>query len=174
VSAVDPTPPPGAVFELAERTVDFVRKSLNQTLDYSPETLPILDHYLRGVPKDQPDTLRLIAACAGAYFGEVARQALGGEWEDTDHADGPAEWILELGGAVRVSPFGMAALAILGAESDDFEGGFAVTPDAQDVVEAVLAGRGRIAEDEYYTLSSRLEVLMLVVDTAVASRAPAS
>jgi len=44
------TPPPGAVHELAERAVDFVRRSLGLVLDYTPETLPLLDHYLRMAP----------------------------------------------------------------------------------------------------------------------------
>src|SRR5262245_8258710 len=96
-------PPPGAIHELAERAVDFVRHAIfpegasrkgGLVLDYRPETLPILDHYLAGVPRDQPETVKLVAAASGAYFGEVCRRALGGGWRAREAP--PETWTLEL------------------------------------------------------------------------------
>jgi hypothetical protein len=162
------TPPPGAVFELAERTVDFVRRALNIALDYTPETLPLLDHYLKSVPHDQPDTVRLIASTAGAYFGEVVRRTLGGDWHDRED-QAPIDWVLELSGGVKITPGGMAALAILGAESEGVEGGMDVPLSQRELVEEALLARGRVAEDEFFSLSGRLEVLMFVVDLVVSA-----
>jgi hypothetical protein len=165
------TPPPGSVHELAERTVDFVRRALTLTLDYTPETLPLLDHYLRSVPRDQPETVRLVATTAGAYFGEVVRRTLGGEWDDREDQS-PLDWRVQLTGGVSFCPGGVAALAILQAESEDIDGEFDVPEASRDLVEDALAARGRVAEDEYYSLSGRLEVLMFVCDLVVGSAAP--
>jgi hypothetical protein len=162
------TPPPGAVFELAERTVDFVRRALAITLDYNPETLPLLDHYLKTVPQDQPDTVRLIASTAGAYFGEVVRKALGGTWDERED-EPPIDWKLELTGGVKITPGGMAALAILNAESEGVDGEIDVPLSSSELVEQALAARGKVAEDEFYSLSGRLEVLMFIVDLVVSA-----
>jgi hypothetical protein len=164
-------PPPGSVHELAERTVDFVRRALSLTLDYTAETLPLLDHYLSSVPHDQPDTVRLVAATAGAYFGEVARRTLGGSWEDREDQS-PIDWKLRLTGDVTFTPGGMAALAILQAESEGVDGETDVPGEARGRVEDALNARGRVGEDEFYSLSGRLEVLMLVVDTVVGAAPP--
>jgi hypothetical protein len=160
-------PPPGAVHELAEKAVDFVQRALGLTLDYTLETLPLLDHYLRQVPRDQPDTVRLVGATAGAYVGEVARRALGGEWDDVDGV--PSEWRMTLAGGVRISPAGLATLAVLQADTEGVDGEIDVPARAREAVEDALTARGSVAEDEYYSLSGRLEVLMLVCDVVAAS-----
>jgi hypothetical protein len=164
------TPPPGAVHELAERTVDFVRRALSIALDYTAETLPLLDHYLATVPRDQPETVRLIATTAGAYFGEVVRRTLGGSWDDRDD-QAPIDWTLELSGGVSITPGGLAALAILQAETEGVDGEIDVPRGARDLVEQALASRGRVAEDEFYSLSGRLEILMFIVDLVVSAAA---
>jgi hypothetical protein len=166
-------PPPGSVHELAERTIEYVRRALSLTLDYTAETLPVLDHYLRSVPPDQPDTVRLIATTAGAYFGEVVRRTLGGVWEDAEDQV-PSDWKLRLSGDVTLCPGGMATLAILRAESEGVDGEIDVPSGSRELVEDALTARGAVAEDEFYSLSGRLEVLMFIVDLVVGSAAPRS
>ena len=143
--------------------MDFVRRALSLTLDYTPETLPLLDHYLGTVPQDQPDTVRLVASTAGAYFGEVVRKAIGGHWEDREDL-APIDWKLRLAGDVAICPGGMAALAVLQAESEGVDGEYDVPSASQPLVEDALASRGRVAEDEFYSLSGRLEVLRWIID----------
>ncbi len=150
-----------------------MRRALSLTLDYTPETLPVLDHYLTSVPRDQPETVRLIASTAGAYFGEVVRRTLGGEWEDRED-QAPIDWQLRLSGGVTITPGGVAALAILQAESEGVDGEYEVPKAARDLVEDALAARGAVPEDEFFSLSGRLEVLMFVVDLVVGSAAPKS
>jgi hypothetical protein len=161
-------PPPGAVHELAERAVEFVRRAVAIVLDYTEETLPLLDHYLGGVPKDQPETVRLIAAAAGAYFGEVARRRLGGEWEQTD--DDVTEWELVLSGGLRIAPTALATEAIL--HEDTGVAAYDVPAEDRAAVEDALDARGAVPEDEYYALSGRLEVMELIADVLAARRAP--
>jgi hypothetical protein len=162
-------PPPGSVHELAERTVEYVRRALGLTLDYTPETLPVLDHYLSSVPMDQPETVRLVAATAGAYFGEVVRRTLGGTWDDDRDDAGSLDRKLRVSGDVTFAPAAVAALAVLHAESDDIDASTEVPERARELVEQALEARGRVAEDEFYSLSGRLEVLMFVVDLVVGS-----
>lgn len=164
----DGLPPPQDVFEFAERAVDYVRRAVGMTLDYTPETLPILDHWLDGVPRDRATMVELVAATAGAYFGEVVRKALGGEWVATEGA--PPSWRLRLTGGVELSPVGFAAEAILEGEVEGYDGSFDVPPDTRAAVEQALSEL-EVPEDEYYSLSGRLETLMTVVDLVVARRA---
>ena len=70
--------PPEAVRELAEACVGYVLGAVGVPLDYTPDTLPLLDHYLRTVPENAAgEVLALIAPAAGAYFGEVVRRTIG-------------------------------------------------------------------------------------------------
>lgn len=66
---------PSRVQEYAERAVDYVRRAVGLTLEYDSDTLPLLDHYLRTVPGDQPSTIELVTLTSGAYFGEVVPEA---------------------------------------------------------------------------------------------------
>lgn len=163
---LDRTPPPGAVHELAERTVDFVRRAVGIALDYTPETLPILDHYLRQVPDENLETVALISATAGAYFGEVARRTLGGEWGDTDGA--PTEWELTVAGALRLTPGAFAREAILTTDTGEAE--YDVPEPDREAVEDALEAKGVVAEDEYYSLCGRLETMQLIADVLAAGR----
>jgi hypothetical protein len=162
-----PLPPPGAVHELAERAVEFVRRAVGIVLDYSPETLPILDHYLRAVPDDQLETVALLAAPSGAYFGEVARRRLGGEWDENDPE--PSRWDLVLPGDLRLQPCAFAREAIL--TTDTGEAIYDVPPEHVEAVEDALEARGPVAEDEYYSLCGRVETMQLILDVLHARRA---
>jgi hypothetical protein len=170
---VDPTttPPPGAVFELAEQAVDYVRRTLKVLLDYTPETLPLLDHYLRDVPTDQPETIELIGATAGAYFGEVARKALGGTWRGLEGA--PSAWRVELSGDVTFAPIDFAIETIAKGEVEGKDGSFEVPAEDRDAVEDALAGTGEVSQDEFYSLCGRLEALTTVVNVVLGRRAEA-
>jgi hypothetical protein len=159
-------PPPGAVHDLAERMVEFVRRAVGLVLDYTFETLPLLDHYLGGVPEDKEETVTLIAATAGAYFGEVARRVLGGEWLQAE--GDPGGWELVLPGGVRFVPAALAREAILGEDTGD--GDYDVPAEDRAAVEDALEARGAVPEDEYYSLCGRLETLQLIQDVVTAGR----
>jgi hypothetical protein len=166
------TPPPGAVFELAEQAVAWVRKATSIVLDYTADTLPLLDHWLSQVPRDQPETIRLTAAAAGAYFGEVARATLGGSWRIKDEQD-PSSWHLVLAGGIDVVPMGVAAEAILQGPLDDVDATFDVPAAQRGAVEEALADR-EVPEDEYYSLSGRLETYAFIADVIAANERTSS
>jgi hypothetical protein len=165
------TPPPGDVHDLAERAVEYVKQAVGMLLDYQPETLPVLDHYLDQVPRDQPATVELIAAAAGAYFGEVARRTLGGEWEGAGRPEvPPAHWRIRLPHGVTFSPIAFAAASIAAAEVEGYDDSFDVPDADRAAVEEALAEM-QVPEDEYYSLSGRLETLETVVELLVARAA---
>ncbi|HWM86642.1 MAG TPA: hypothetical protein VNO33_12410 [Kofleriaceae bacterium] len=127
---------PDRVLEFASQAVEYVRRALGVTMEYDSETLPILDHYLRQVttgPKNgsgpQARATELVAATAGAYFGEVVRRRLGGSWNLT--AGDPGTWRLVLPSGLWFWPTAVAMAAILGPDGDTSKRA-AIDPDDPD------------------------------------------
>ncbi|WP_235879819.1 hypothetical protein [Polyangium aurulentum] len=89
---------PQAVRDLAEACVRFVERSLGVRLDYEPETLSLVDHYVeegRKAGRERPETLPLLAQTVGAYLGEVVRRRHKSWWR-TEEEGNPNAWRLEL------------------------------------------------------------------------------
>lgn len=159
-------PFPSRVQEYAERAVDYVRRAVGLTLEYDSDTLPLLDHYLRSVPDDQPDTVELVALTSGAYFGEVVRRRLGGRWDIT--ADNATEWRVWLPTGLNFSPAGFVAAAIIQADLDDLDSALDAPPRMRPYIEQALARMGEVTLDDYYSLCGRLDTLEHVHEVLVA------
>ena len=159
-------PFPSRVQEYAERAVDYVRRAVGLTLEYDSDTLPLLDHYLRNVPDDQPETVELVALTSGAYFGEVVRRRIGGRWDTT--ADDIAEWRIVLPTGLSFSPAGFVAAAIMQADLDDFDSEFDAPPRMRPHVAQALARMGEVSIEDYYSLCGRLDTLEHVHEVLVA------
>ena len=149
---------PTAVQEFAAQTVRYVQAVLGVELGYDSDTLPVLDHYLRSVPDEKPATLALVVSTAGAYFGEVVRRQLGGQWDVTDRE--PIEWLVTLPSGLSVSPAGMVAAVIARSDDlDEVETGLQVPTHLEPAVEATLERMSQVTEDEYYSLCGRFDTL---------------
>jgi hypothetical protein len=157
---------PSRVQEFAERAVDYVRRAVGLTLEYDSDTLPLLDHYLRTVPGDQPSTVELVALTSGAYFGEVVRRRLGGRWDIT--ADDATEWRVYLPTGVNFSPAGFVAAAIMQADLDDLDSEFDAPPRMRPYIAQALARMGEVTLDDYYSLCGRLDTLEHIHEVLVA------
>jgi hypothetical protein len=84
------------VLELAAACLRFVMAAVRFELDFTRETLPVLDHYLAGARvavRERPETLPLVASACGAYLGEVVRRVHPCWWRIDD--PDPLEWRLE-------------------------------------------------------------------------------
>ena len=160
---LDSVPP--RVREYADQAVSYVRRALGIQLEYDSNTLPVLDHYLRNVPEDQPAALQLVVATSGAYFGEVVRQRLGGRWE---LADQEAEWRIVLPTGLNFSPIGFVAAAIARADLADLDSEIAAPPRMLPYVQRALARMGEVTIEDYYSLCGRLDTLEHVHEVLVA------
>ncbi|MBA2538146.1 MAG: hypothetical protein H0V17_00800 [Deltaproteobacteria bacterium] len=178
-------PAPARVSEYAEQAVAYVRRALNLPLEYDSDTLPLLDHYLRNVPADQPAATALVIATAGAYFGEVVRRRLGGRWEipspdDKHKGNGSgngepvvvpfegADWRVVLPTALSFSPAGIVASAIAQADLDDLDSEIDAPPRMRPYVQQALARMGEVSVEDYYSLCGRLDTLEHIHEVLVA------
>ena len=174
---------PARVSEYADQVVAYVRRALGVALEYDSDTLPLLDHYLRTVPADQPATTTLLIATSGAYFGEVVRRRLGGRWEvpigDTgvSHGNGQdlavppfegADWRMVLPTGLSFSPAGIVASAIAQADLDDLDSEIDAPARMRPHVQQALARMGELTVEEYYSLCGRLDTLEHVHEVLVA------
>lgn len=156
---------PTRVQEYADQAVAYVQRALGIKLEYDSNTLPVLDHYLRTVPGDQPAALELVVATSGAYFGEVVRKLLGGRWELGKEN---AEWRVVLPTGIHFSPAGFVAAAIAQADLDDLDSEIAAPARMLPHVQAALARMGEVTVEEYYSLCGRLDTLEHVHEVLVA------
>lgn len=166
-------PAPPAIADLADACVNYVERAIGVKLDYTLETLPLLDHYLEGAREtlrekkggaDSP-TLSILAQAAGAYFGEVARKRHPAWWRlDADPAEHRLEFhhvflvvrpVTLMLDALTLDPRGKAPTGLSGFELDEEDRGAAA---------ARLAELPPVTLEEYVSPSTRLEVLDIVVD----------
>lgn len=161
-------PPP--LVELCGSLTDFVQAAVGIRPDYTPETLPLVDHYIAEVRANlatRPEVLDLTAQAVGAYFGEVVRRHLVGFW----HVPSPNhhDWLLCGESAYfAVNPIGVGYEAVTGrSDHDGPTAAIKLASEDRDAVAAKLSSLPPVPEDEYYTLSARLEVLETIVDVVL-------
>lgn len=178
MSELQPPPPPAGnlppapphVLELAEACVRFVERTVGIRPDYQPETLPLVDHWLRegrAAVQLRPETVPLLAHAAGAYFGEVVRRRYAAWWR-TESSD-PAAWRVELRDVyLSFCPVDVARDALgleRGPDDELLEAtSFDLDDDDREAVAARLAELPEVEEEEYRAPSTRLEVLDIIVD----------
>jgi hypothetical protein len=164
---------PEAIRDLAAACVRYVRRALSLELDYTPDTLPLLDHYLQSAQDvSQEEILSLVAPAAGAYFGEVVRRQLG-----------PCRWHLTEGDFssyrlefercfLSFNPMGSALAVVLRGDADHYGGHLSLLAEDEPLVKESLERVGDVREEDYYRLAVRYEVIeqvvALLIDKAIA------
>ncbi len=161
-----PEPAPAAVAEYAARAVEYVARALGLTLEFDSDTLPVLDHYLHSIPKDEPAAIELVAHTAGAYFGEVVRRRLGGRWEAADQ--GASDWRLVLPTGVNFSPAGFVLAAIMQRDLAEADSELDAPSRMKPHLQQALARMGEVTAQEYYSLCGRLDSVEHVHEVLVA------
>lgn len=155
---------PAVVEDLALGAFRLVKERLGFELDFTPETLPVLDHYLEQIREEddgRPDdkAVALVGPCAGAYFGEVVRRSLHGlRWHCPE---GDYEgWRLEGEGVfLSFNPIGAALEALFAGPVPGWNAHITVLPERRAPVDRSLEAAGPIREDDFYRLAVRHEVL---------------
>lgn len=161
---------PAVVEDLALGAFRIVKQALDLELDFSMETLPILDHYLSTLPDGddgEPDQkqLAVVGPCAGAYFGEVCRRTLTGlAWSLPDDAQEYREWRLEAPAHdLSFNPIGAALEEVFGEPLADWHAHLELPNEGRKKVDAALEAAGPVREDDFFRLAVRHEALELAL-----------
>lgn len=167
-------PPPPVVAELCAAAMRFVASKYKVALDGTPETLSLLDQYVREAREayqERPESIEVVAPAIGAYLGEVMRQTFKGEW----FADGDyGGWRLYFTNVyLAFNPLGMGREAISMQEEPGWNAHLQLDPGERDEIEQRLAAMPEVDEEEYYLPTTRLDVVTGVVET-LRARAEAS
>jgi hypothetical protein len=154
--------PPEPVADLVVACLEYVRRSTQFELDFSPDTLPVLDHYLstvRDTLVDRPELGPLVAHAAGAYFGEVVRARIPGFWRlPTANVH---DWQLCSQVAfLWFNPIGVGFDALHGTnEHDGPRSHLRCHPSDREFLERRLETLPPLPDDQYNLLTTRFEVL---------------
>jgi hypothetical protein len=167
-------PPPPQVAELVAACMRFVAAKYKVALDGTPDTLSLVDQYIRDARtayEARPESIDLVAPAVGAYLGEVMRQEFAAEW----FAEGSHEaWRLYFRHVfLAFNPVGMVREAITMREEEGWNAHLVLDPAEREVIEERLAVMPDVDEDEYYLPSTRFDVITVVVET-LRARAEAS
>jgi hypothetical protein len=161
---------PAAVRDLARACLAYVRASVGIDLDLTPDTLPLLDHYLSEARDRRGEVRPLVAAAAGAYFGELIRRQYPCRWV-LPSPEAPEGWRLEFERVfLYLHPVALALEAIERVEALDGGAGFSVREQDRPALAATLATLGDVDADEFYLLATRFDVLGAVADRLSALR----
>ncbi|HVJ93627.1 MAG TPA: DUF6278 family protein [Labilithrix sp.] len=169
-AAVKPLPPlpspPDRVAELCAACMRFVASKYKVALDGTPDTLSLLDQYVRDARdamKERPESLDLVAPAIGAYLGEVMRQTFRAEWWAEGDYDG---WRLYFTNVyLAFNPLGMGREAVTMSDADGWNAHLTLDPSEREDIEARLRAMPEVDEDEYYLPTTRLDVVSAVVET---------
>lgn len=169
---------------------DQVERALEVELDGSVTSLAFVDHYLSlARQEDREPIVSLLAAGAGAYFGELVRRQMGGTWVGDGEQPRRLRLLLEPQ-FVHFSPVDQAYEAIAGtamapddlrlAPGPEFDSGFGLAPpmpddepgtgDAQWLSDR-LAELSPVPEDQFHSLTCRFETLQLMLEMLAAKHA---
>lgn len=158
---------PAVVTELSVGCVQFVQASLGVELDFTHETLPILDHYARigrGEIEKRPEALALLAQSAGAYFGQVLAAELQGFWR-IEEAD-PNRWLLCLSPVfLAINPVGVAYdVFCLGTGHPGPSSELRLAAPDRELVQARLDALPQTSEEDYFSFSTRFDAVQIAFD----------
>jgi len=160
-------PAPDTITDLVIACRDYVKRSFGTELDFTPETLPLLDHYLsevREVLPQRPELAELTAHAAGAYFGEVLRRQMRGFWR-LPSGNLHDYQVCSSVAFVSINPFGAAYDALYGGpDHGGPRSNLRLAPEDHGYIAARLATVPELPEDQFYLLSTRVEVVDIVVE----------
>jgi hypothetical protein len=160
-------PAPEPIADLVRACLDYVKRSLGTDLDFTPETLPLLDHYLseaREALEAKPELAEITAHAAGAYFGEVLRRQMQGFWR-APSASLHDYQICSSIAFVSINPFGVAYDALYGGtEHGGPRSNLKLAPEDHGFIAARLETVPELPEDQFYLLSTRIEVIEITVE----------
>lgn len=147
------------VVDLAGACVAAVQNAIGVELDFTQDTLPVLDHYAALVESPRTEVISLLAPMCGAYFGEVLRRHLrDGRWitPSADHS----KWSLRFGlCSLEINPIGVAVEVLTDADAPDWGAVLKTETTERALVERALDVYGEVRTLDYYTFGVRFEAV---------------
>jgi hypothetical protein len=186
-AAGGPSPAARQAAELSAAFEDQIRRALDFELPPDSSALALVDHHLASLrDEDREPIIRLLAAQAGAWFGEFVRRELGATWIGDRDEPRRLRLLLEPQ-LIHFSPVDMAYEAIFSGPAQDgdprlpagaeLDAAFHLrkrAPSTADEHEPELSEHewvmDRLAEvppvpeDQYYSLTGRFETLQLILE----------
>jgi hypothetical protein len=158
---------PETVHELAVNCVQFVQAAVGMQLDFTHETLPILDHYARIARQEvatRPEAAPLLAQAMGAYFGQVVAAELTGFWRAVD-AD-TNQWLLCLQPVfLALNPVGVGFdVLFCGTDHAGPSSELRLAQQDREMVELRIAALPETSEEDYFTFSTRFDVVQIATE----------
>ncbi len=147
--------------------VSAVKETVDYGLDYSIETLPVVDHYVSLAREDsQPreEVSALIASMAGVYYGEVLKRRFGAQWHLHDLSD-PFTWELFFTSCpLAIRPVHISYEIVTRQEDDAIDSSLRTAQARQDFLYDYFEALGQVSEDEFFSFSGRTEIIMAALD----------
>jgi hypothetical protein len=155
-------PAPEVITELAAACVRFVRSRTGVELDFSQDTLSLLDYYVaeaRTEAGGKAQIVELVQSVAGAYLGEVLRLVFGGYW----FAEGEQEgWRVDLSRVyLTFNPLGMVREALTLVAQDGWHASLETDPAERAALAERLALLPPVPDDEYFAPTTRFDVVSI-------------
>lgn len=164
---------PDAVLELCEACRNYTHRATGIELDYTAETLPVLDHYIASARADVEEREALgslLVRAIGAYFGELVRRRWNGHWRLTNELDIEGWRVCGRYQLLAFNPAAFAAEALAGTGAHSGPSAEIRMPFAdRERIRERLERMPPVPESEYFLLSTRLEVLDVIVETLQAT-----
>jgi hypothetical protein len=159
-----PTDPP-VIIDLAAACRLAVRQAVGVDLDFTQDTLPLLDHYVGQATGSREEITALVVPMCGAYFGEVLRRSLGpAQWDIPENAE-PSEYRLQFERVfLELNPLGMALEAVTRAPAEGWGAHLALRPTDRALVEDAVDVLGDVRDEDFYRFGVRFEVVEQAVE----------
>ncbi len=167
---------PEEVVVSAERCVAHIKHRYKFDLDYSIDTLSVVDSFIRDILAEEGDgeappagderrtqLIHLLGPSIGAYFGVVLSKNFPTRWRLK--SEKAYEWFIEFETVpLRFNPVVAASEALFEENIDSW--GPAMLTEAEETPHLIerLKAAPPIPEDEFYSLTTRLEVLQIAVE----------
>ncbi|MBC7172640.1 MAG: hypothetical protein H5U40_09450 [Polyangiaceae bacterium] len=151
---------PPSIIDLVAGCRLAVREVVGIDLDFTQDTLPLLDYYVAQAKGTKEEIAQLVAPMCGAYFGEVLRRTLGpASWDVPEDAE-PSEFRLQFENVfLELNPLGVALEALMRAKVEDWGGHLEVRPADRGLVENAVELFGEVREEDYFRFGVRYEVI---------------
>lgn len=153
---------PSELEQLCRSCQDYVSRALGFELDYTSDTLPLLDHYLISARTDvagRPELERLLARVVGAYFGEVLVRQLGLFWR-MPSADEYRWRVCGRDCFLAVNPVGIAHANLSGSvEHAGPSSELMLAQEDQEFVRERLASLPEVRDEDFFLFSTRYDAL---------------